>query len=182
MRILSLLVIALTVAIFITGCYDSAPDDSQVSRQAQQDVMERAMGAEPAYIPNSYPARESINRYLQEMEIESEWYTYALNMMGEPVFYIVSDYKPINICVSLTAPDRVERSSYGVAVRSAPALDGVYYGGANCNAYYAFDANTGGMIELAGSTFTLVSSRFPLRLETDIPRLQPEVRAVVKTN
>ena len=94
-------------------------------------------------------------------------------MTGEPLFYIVSDMKPRNICVSITAPDRLAGSSSGYAVRSAPALDGVYYGGAGCNAYYMRDAATGGFIELAGDTFTLVSSKTPLFLETDIRRLEP---------
>ena len=38
-------------------------------------------------------------------------------------------------------------------------------GGAGCNAYYMRDAATGGFIELAGGTFSLVSSKTPLFLE-----------------
>ena len=57
-------------------------------------------------------------------------------------------------------------------VRSSIALDGVYYGAAGCDAYYMRDANTGGYIELAGRTFTLVASKAPLFLETDVRRLQ----------
>ena len=94
-------------------------------------------------------------------------------MLGEPLFYILSDFKPMNICVSLTSPDRVVGGTNSKVTMSAPALDGVYYGGAGCDAWYMFDATTGGMIELAGSTFTLVSSRVPLYLETDIRRLSP---------
>lgn len=169
MRILMAAAIALTLALAI-AC-EIEPSDRQVSQEVQQSVMQRANAAVPAYQPGRYPARENINRYLWETERTGEWYTYALNMLGEPLFYIVSEFKPMNICISLTAPDRVEK--YDVAI-SAPALDGVYYGGAGCNAYYMFDSATGGMIELAGDTFTLVTSRVPLFLETDIRRLSPE--------
>ena len=64
------------------------------------------------------------------------WYVHALSFTGDPLFYIVSDLKPRNICVSITAPDRVDGStSTSRILRSAPALDGVYYGSAACNAY-----------------------------------------------
>ena len=149
------------------------PSDSQLSRQAQQEASGRAFTAIPPYIPTEYTAREDINWYLQETEGRHTWYVYALSFTGEPLFYIVSDMKPRNICVSITAPDRVGGTSSGNVVRSAPALDGVYYGGAACNAYYMRDATTGGFIELAGDTFSLVSSKTPLFLETDIRRLEP---------
>ena len=157
-------------ALAIAAC-ETAPSDTQLSRQAQQESSGRAFTAIPPYIPTEYTAREDINWYLQETEGRHTWYVYALSFTGEPLFYIVSDMKPRNICVSITAPDRVD--TLNNVVRSAPALDGVYYGGAGCNAYYMRDAATGGFIELAGDTFSLVSSKTPLFLETDIRRLEP---------
>ncbi len=168
------IIAAVLLIIAFAACKDQPPDDSEQSRTAQDESSLRAFSAVPPYIPNEYTAREDINWYLQETEGRYTWYVYALSMTGEPLFYIVSDMKPRNICVSITAPDRVERFTGGNrAVRSAPALDGVYYGGAGCNAYYMRDAATGGFIELAGDTFTLVSSKTPLFLETDIRRLEP---------
>ena len=157
------------IALIATSFAACGTNDSRLSREAQDASSERAFTAVPPYIPNEYTAREDINWYLQETEGRHTWYVYALSMTGEPLFYIVSDMKPRNICVSITAPDRVSTNG----VRSAPALDGVYYGGAGCNAYYMRDAATGGFIELAGDTFTLVSSKTPLFLETDIRRLEP---------
>ena len=168
-RIIGIIAVALLIAAF-AAC--SEPDDSAQSRAAQSESSLRAFSAVPPYIPNQYTAREDINWYLQETEGRHTWYIYALSMTGEPLFYVVSDMKPRNICVSITAPDRVHTGGTNV-VRSAPALDGVYYGGAGCNAYYMRDAATGGFIELAGDTFTLVSSKTPLFLETDIRRLEP---------
>ena len=164
-------IIALTLlALAVVAC-ETRPNDSTISRQAQQEASGRAFTAIPPYIPVEYTAREDINWYLQETEGRHTWYVYALSFTGEPLFYIVSDMKPRNICVSITAPDRVD--TLNNVVRSAPALDGVYYGGAGCNAYYMRDAATGGFIELAGDTFSLVSSKTPLFLETDIRRLEP---------
>ena len=149
-------------------------NDSQRSKVAQQQATTRGFAAVPPYIPSQYPAREDINWYLQETEQREVWYIYALAMDGKPLFYVVSDMKPRNICISITAPDRRVSVHHGAATLSAPALDGVYYGGAGCDAYYMRDASTGGFIELAGRTFTLVSSKAPLFLETDIERLVPE--------
>ena len=169
----SILIGVFAVALFalaVVAC-ETTPSDTQLSRQAQQESSGRAFTAIPPYIPTEYTAREDINWYLQETEGRHTWYVYALSFTGEPLFYIVSDMKPRNICVSITAPDRVD--TLNNVLRSAPALDGVYYGGAGCNAYYMRDAATGGFIELAGDTFSLVSSKTPLFLETDIRRLEP---------
>lgn len=160
------------VIIAIVSCATEL-NDLQISKAVQADVMARANAAVPAYQPNSFPAREAINRYLQEIERPGEWYTYALNMLGEPVFYIVSDFKPVNICISLTAPDRWAANSHGAVALSSPALDAVYYGKAGCDAYYAFDATTGGMIEWGGGNLSYNSSRYPMYLDTDLRRLEP---------
>ena len=174
MRILSkfrglvFIYLALIVAVVVmVGCQQ---DDLEVSKDIQKDVMGRAIDSVPPYRPEVFPAREDINWYLKETETRDTWYIYALNREGMPIFYVVSDMKPRNICISLTAPDRkVEGSEVAL---SAPALDGVYYGGAGCDAYYLRDASTGNFIELAGQTFTILSSKVPLALETDRLRFQ----------
>ena len=172
LRLAAIAFILLAVSVLaMVACEDA---DLQESRDVQDKVTERAFAAVPPYLPNAYPAREDINWYLQETETREVWYIYALAMDGNPLFYVVSDMKPRNICISITSPDRVTGgSSYGL-VLSAPALDGVYYGKAGCDAYYMRDAITGGFIELAGRTFTLVSSKSPLFLETDIERIMPQ--------
>ena len=162
--ILSLLVLMTTIG--AVGCVDN--NDLKESKKAQKTVTERAYNAVPPYIPNEYSAREDINWYLQETEGRYTWYTYALSMTGQPLFYILSDMKPRNICVHLTSPERIVNRN---VVLSAPALDGVYYGKSGCDAYYTRDATTGAFIELAGRTFTLISSKTPLFIETDIERL-----------
>ena len=136
--------------------------------------MQVAIERVPPYIPQAYPAREDINWYLRETETASVWYVYALARDGRPMFYVVSDMKPRNICVSITSPDHIENRYGSDVVVAAPALDGVYYGGAGCDAYYLRDVATGNFIELAGQTFSLISSKVPLLIETDWGRLQEE--------
>ena len=160
-------VLLLMMGILFAACEQKR--DLQVARDTQNEVMKRAVAAVPPYIPNAYPAREDINWYLRETEQRETWYVYALSMDGRALFYVVSDMKPRNICISISSPDRVMR---GPVVMSAPALDGVYYGGAGCDAYYLRDVSTGNFIELAGQTFSLVASKVPLRIETDWGRLE----------
>ena len=163
-------VVVIAFSLLAMSCMSSEKDDLAVSRETQQEIMAHAINVVPPYQPVDFPAREDINRYLRETEQASEWYTYALNWQGEPIFYVVSDSKPRNICVSITAP----QTRIGSAVLSAPALDGVYYGGANCNSWYLWDTTTGNYIEVIGQAFTLISTKVPLRLETDLTPLSWE--------
>ena len=167
--------LAVAAGVLLAACADARPDDSELSAAAQSSATERGFDAVPPYIPQEYSVREDINWYLRETEGRHTWYVYALSFTGEPLFYIVSDMKPRNICVSLTAPDRMDRvGSATTVVRRAPALDGVYYSGGSCNAYYVRDVATGSFIELAGDTYTLISSKLPLFIETDRLRIDTE--------
>ena len=152
--------------------------DTIVSDKIQQEVMAKANAAVPAYEPQKFPARTDINTYLLETEDRSEWYIYLLNKDGQPIFYMVSGMQPRNLCTSLTAPERIvdgrfvddTGDDYWIenVVVSAPALDGVYYGGTDCGqTQYMTDLATGNFIQVSGTQFTLISSKVPLSLETD---------------
>lgn len=166
-RLVTSLLAVLLISLLAMAC-QMKENDRVVAERTQADVMERAVSAVPPYRPTQFPAREDINWYLRETESRDTWYTYALNMQGEPLFYVVSDMKPRNICVHLTTPDRVvDVPGEPDLVMSAPALDGVYYGNSGCQTFYLRDAATGNFIEVSGNTFTLVSSKVPLAIETD---------------
>ena len=164
---MGILLVIMVIGLIAMGC-DTVEDDRRVSQITQENVMDRAIKAVPPYIPNAFPAREDINWYLTETETRDTWYIYALNKDGLPIFYIVSDMKPRNLCTSITAPDRRVYGSSGSVALSAPALDGVYYGTTNCgDTYYFRDVTTGNFVEIAGQSFTLISSKYPLNIETD---------------
>ena len=99
-----LVVAVMALCLMFAACTES--NDSQRSKVAQEQATTRGFNAVPPYIPSQYPAREDINWYLQETEQREVWYIYALAMDGKPLFYVVSDMKPRNICISITAPDR----------------------------------------------------------------------------
>ena len=169
----STILLLLVMCFALMACSDVPPSTQRVSEQTQEEVVRSAMAAVPAYRIQEYTAREDVNVYLQETEGRNTWYVYALNFNGDALFYIVSDIKPRNICVSLTAPDRKVHGTNGNIVMTAPALDGVYYSGNSCDAYYMRDKTTKNFIELAGSTFTLVTSKAPLPIYADAELLKP---------
>ena len=158
----------------LIACSETPPSTKQVSERTQEEVVRSGMAAVPAYRIQEYTAREDINVYLQETEGRNTWYVYALNFNGDALFYVVSDIKPRNICVSLTAPDRKVTGTNGNVVMAAPALDAVYYSEGACDAYYLRDKTTKNFIELAGSTFTLITSKAPLSIYDEAIQLKPE--------
>lgn len=179
-KILFALALALVTPLLLgnSGCSGSgAASDTTVSKAAQRDVMSRAQSAVPAYLPNSFPSREAINDHLRETEKPGVWYVYALAATGEPVFYIVSAHRAMNLCTSITAPDRLVQGdrggSWGDFVMSAPSMTGVYHGGSNCNSFFVRDVTTDSIIEVSGGMLSFLSSRQPLFLDTDVQRVQP---------
>jgi hypothetical protein len=79
-------------------------------------------------------------------------YVYLQGANGELLGYYILEGLPVSYCVSLTPTytweDIPGDGSSTKAQVPAPAMDGVYYGGAGaCNTYYGFDAGTGAYIE-----------------------------------
>ena len=163
-KIAALLVVGLAAGA-LAACGED--DDRKVGAEKQKAVMERAVAAVPAYEQQEFAAREDINWSLQETEGRHIWYVYVMAMDGAPLFYVVSDVRPRNKCVSITPPDRRVTGTNGAVALSSPALDGTYYGGGKCDTYYMRDAKTGGYIQLTSSTSIMVASKVPLSIETD---------------
>ena len=138
------------------------PSYSQKAEATQADVMDRAIAAEPPYQPTRFATREAINRSIEANET-SPWFVYALTFTGDPVFYIVSSYRPQNRCHSITNPDAI--SDHGRFLRQAPAVDGVFYSSGGCHSWHVEDIVTGGLIELSGTAFTIIASEHPLPIE-----------------
>ena len=174
-----LILVLLTLTVACGNEEKRKTHDVSISEGVQQSVMKRANQSVPAYQPEKFPAREDINAYLKETENRNEWYVYALNKEGTPMFYMVSNMQPRNLCTSLTAPERIVDGNYyseehdanfwvDDVIMSAPALDGVYYGGTDCGqTQYMIDIATGNFIQISGTQFTLIASKVPLSLETD---------------
>ena len=166
-----LLLMLLPLLLLGLGC-EVQQDTAGQSRAVQEDVVGRGFAAVPPFEVTQFTAREDVNWYLQETEGRHDWYVYVTAMTGEPMFFVVSRMQPRNICVSLSAPDRVSRSTGGAVVTTAPALDGLYYSGGSCDAWYMEDRLTGGFIQISGTGAIIVASKTLLGLETD-PQYKP---------
>ena len=162
--------LALLVLSLVFIACDRDENDLERSENLQADVQQRAYDAEPPYEVSEFSIREDINWYLQETEGRSVWYVYALDYLGEPVFYVVSDMRATNICVNITAPEIVVgRNSR--AVITAPSLNGVYRKAGACSTFFLRDTTTDSYIEVSGSAFTLISSKQPLAIYRDVELL-----------
>ena len=159
------------VLLAITAVACDIKSDTERSAEVQKDVQARANEAVPAYQVQDFTIREDINWHLKETEGRHEWYVYALNFTGEPIFYVVSDVRPTSGCVNLTAVEQRVSGSAGAVALTAPSLNGVYRKSGACSTFFMRDVTTGNLIEISGTTFTIIASKQPLFLETDLMRL-----------
>lgn len=151
-------------AVLAAGC-ETTPE--RESRAIQADTLTRAFDAVPAEPPDRFPARQAINVSMKETAEQGEWYTYLLNFDGAPIFYVVSEFAPMSLCDSITATDSV---TSGGTRRDAPSLDGVYRSGSDCRTFQVMTVS-GNYMRLNPGQMPWISTRQPLRLETDVLEL-----------
>ena len=170
-KLTTTIIAALVIMLLASGCEVGSKSAEELGSEAQTEMLERAFDVVPPYQPTAFPGRDAINRSLRAGE-QGPWHVYALAFDGTPLFYIVSEFRPYNKCHSITSPERLQRfSKQGLgsvdAIAKAPALDGIYYSSGGCHTYVVEDVTTGSIIDLSGSTFTIVASLRPLNIETD---------------
>ena len=164
---------AAAALVLAAGCISSETTPERVSREAQESTLTRAFQAVPPVPPDRFPAREAINASMAETARPGEWYTYSLNFDGTPIFYVVSDFAPMSLCDSISATDYVD----GIAsrrpdlLRRAPSLDGVYRAGSDCRTFQVM-TTSGNYIRFNPGNTPWISTRQPLRLETDVLQLE----------
>jgi hypothetical protein len=165
-----------TAAIAMVGllgaCY---PEDStSQGAAAQEDVMTRALAEVPVPTVEQFTTRQTVARWVETANNPDQThYVYAMLPGVGYVGYYVADSAPVNICVSLTPPQRYYRgNNSNYQLGAAPALDGVYYGGSGCDMWYFFDASTGAKIEMGGQMAFFTTN---LPLDIDVPRLSMRV-------
>ena len=176
-RILNILipVIIITIAILVSGC-EERYGKTVAKPEPQNTPYAIADQTVPSYRPTQFSTREDINWHLRETEGRHVWYVYALNYVGEPMFYIISNVRPTNACSSNTANEHlIELTGYATRhVMEAPSLNGTYNKEGTCNTIFLRDSTTGNLIEISGTTFTLIASKQPMFIETDLYRLGSE--------
>lgn len=130
---------------------NSSPQQDESDRQ--QSNYERLTANQPAGEAEYSPTRETINYWLETWGTEPGKlsYVYLLASNGQMVGYFIFEGLPVSYCASLTPtyryegrPDDGSNAKYQVP---APAMDGVYYSGGQCNVYYGKDAQSGSYME-----------------------------------
>lgn len=175
-------ILTLSSIAFLAACNDREQSSQERGSATQEQNMQRAMDAIPVPQVTQYTTRETVSRWIEQSnEPDQTHYVYVMLPGVGFIGYYVADSAIVNICTSLTPPQRLERMSphnkgssvsYTDVLVSSPGLDGVYYGEAGCDQYYFFDAETGAKIEMGGQ-MAFFTSTVPLVM--DVPRLQVEV-------
>lgn len=182
MRRLTIPAIVLASLLTFAACETegSSPPAQASERAIQQDSYSRLAAAQPAKTMGYSPTRFTINRWVETWGQQGTLaFTYILNELGQKVGYYVFVGPPVSYCASLTPTyrfDKVNADGAGGADEQvqvpAPSIDGVYYSGGQCTAYYGVDAKTGQLIEFtAGGTLNYVTSTQPLYLDEVVPQL-----------
>lgn len=159
------------VAGLLSAC-NIEESSTRTGSRIQEENMRNAIKNLPVPQVRQFTTRKTIVRWVEHAnEPDQTHYVYVMLPGVGYVGYYVADSAPVNICTSLTPPVR-EYSTAGQGsnpLGPAPALDGVYYGGAGCDKWYFFDVNSGAKIEVGGQMAFFVSSQ-PLAIDT--PRLE----------
>lgn len=166
--------VAASVLLGASSCgNDSGAQDSE--RNRQQDTYERLTANQPANSAAYSPTRETINFWIDTWGTEPGKlaYVYLLASNGQMVGYFIFEGLPVSYCASLTPTyryeDRPDDGSNAKHQVPAPAMDGVYYSGSQCQAYYGKDAVSGAYME-----YTIGNGISALVYDRPLPRQDVE--------
>lgn len=145
-------IVALFLLFGLAACDDGSPSPQQSERAGQQNNYQTLVNNQPANSMGYSPTRETINFWIDTWDEPGKLaYVYLQGANGEMLGYYIFRGLPVSYCASLTPTYRWEDipgdGSGTDAQVPAPAMDGVYYSGAGCSAYYGVDASTGAYIE-----------------------------------
>lgn len=137
---------AALIALAVAGCTDDNAQGEE--RQRQQGNYEVLTENQPADTMDYSPTRETINFWIDTWDEPGKLsYVYLQGANGELLGYYVLEGLPVSYCASLTPTYTYEKHGGSNWSQDAPAMDGVYYSGGQCDTYYGKDATTGTYIE-----------------------------------
>lgn len=168
---------AVLIAVALTACTDDKSNSQNKERDTQQSNYDGLVAQQPAGSMQYSPTRETINFWIDTWDQPDKLsYVYLLAGDGTYLGYYILKGLPVSYCASLTPPYRWEDipgdgGNTDTQV-PAPAMDGVYYSGAQCNTYYGVDATTGAYVEYtAGMGINVLLYDQPLPLQEQIQPL-----------
>lgn len=143
--------------VFVVGCSDDNPSAQQQESKAKQNGYSRLVAEQPAQTMNYSPTRATVNEWIKKWSQPGKLsYVYLLASNGQKIGYYIFKGLPVSYCASLTPTYGFEHRDVGQydgeVMVPAPGVDGVYYSGGQCQAYYGLDASTGQYMEYTVGT------------------------------
>lgn len=122
---------------------------TQKESKVQGDNYSRLVAAEPAHTMATSPSRATINFWIDTWGKDPNKlaYVYLQASNGQLIGYYVFKGLPVSYCAALTPTYKIYNGDKGDVLTPAPSIDGVYYSGGQCAAYYGRDASTNAYIE-----------------------------------
>ena len=176
-RLAPVLILAIAVLAF-AGCADGEGSTPQKTESSiRQNSYARLAAAQPAQKMDYSPSRDTINFWINTWGKQPGKlsYVYLLASNGQMIGYYVFKGLPVSYCAALTPTydfidiDGDGLDKYAGPQVPAPGVDGVFYSGGQCSAYYGKDASTNQYIE-----YTVGQGISALIYERPLPRQDVE--------
>ncbi len=164
MRGMTKTVIVGSVLLFaLVGC-TGPPDAAERDSDAKVNAYEQLQRQQPAERMDYSPARNSINKWVQQWEVPGKLsYVYLYSESGVPLGYYIFEGLPVSYCTSQTRPVQPQwDAGAGALLVPLPGVDGTYSSGAACDQYFGVEANTGTILEFGGGGISYLLSERPL--------------------
>lgn len=178
-RLILLLPILILTAVLTMGASDcdggDGGDKTENQRKAavstRAESFDRAEAKFPVKQNTNFPKRGTlVEMAAREDLVNHPWYVYVLADTGNVIGYYVAETVPINACNYLSSSEERYWNDYGSWLMTAPSLDGMYYGQAECDVWVFKDANSDAIIKLGGIKFFVADQ--PLNVEAEAIRVE----------
>lgn len=170
MRTVTKILVGLAAAtVLLTGC-NGKPEAQSSESKSRQAGYDQLVAAQPGKTMAYSPTRETINFWVETWSEPGKLsFVYLQSATGGILGYYVLEGLPVSMCAAIS-PTYEERSYNGSPYTvPAPANDGVYYSGGQCNTYYGKDATTGTYVEwTAGMGINTLLFEEPLPNQADV--------------
>lgn len=176
-RMTTILAVVGALTLGLGACTSETPQSSQRQEtERRQATYDDLVARQPAHSMEYSPTRDQINFWIDTWGTEEGKlsYVYLLASNGQMIGYYVFRGLPVSYCAALTPTyEHYGWSDSNTGVTGypvpAPGVDGVYYSGGQCSAYYGQDASTGSYLE-----YTVGQGISALIYEQPLPRQDVE--------
>lgn len=176
----------LILALAVSACGGGEDNNEKAHKQeaeARKASFTRLANLEPAHEMRYSPSRATINFWIDTWGKHPNKlsYVYLQAANGQLTGYYIFKGLPVSYCAALTENyefvDPKEDDTKELFMVPAPGVDGVYYSGGQCDAYYGRDASTGAYIE-----YTAGGSQNVLVYDRPLPRQNVEPLGFAEIN